>query len=67
VIYAGTYGVFKTKSGGSKWAAADSGLTGLIPSLAIDPQNSATLYAATAAGVRRERLGGLLNYYRTAA
>jgi hypothetical protein len=43
--------VFKSIDGGESWSAVNSGLTTLsVNSLAIDPQDSSTVYAATAGG-----------------
>ncbi len=38
-------GVFKTTDGGASWKVASSGLPGAVNGLALDPQNSSTLYA----------------------
>jgi photosystem II stability/assembly factor-like uncharacterized protein len=53
-IYAGTsVGIFSSTDGGARWNAVKSRLTSdsygrlVIPALAIDPQNSAIVYAAT--------------------
>lgn len=48
-IYAGTLtGLFKTTDGGVNWIAPSSGLPAgrIVESIAIDPQDSSTLYAA---------------------
>ncbi len=44
---AGSGGIFKSKDSGGTWADAGAGLTnlGLVAAVAIDPSNSATLYA----------------------
>ena len=46
-------GIFKSADGGESWAAADSGLAGLLYAsmIAIDPADPATLYATTTQGV----------------
>jgi photosystem II stability/assembly factor-like uncharacterized protein len=45
-IYAVTdHGVLKTTNGGGSWTVADSGLTGVVIALVIDPYDSTTLYA----------------------
>jgi photosystem II stability/assembly factor-like uncharacterized protein len=60
MVYAGggASGVFKSEDGGASWRAANSGMpifpNGAIANvnaLAIDPQDSGTLYATTNAGV----------------
>jgi len=53
-VYAGTsaYGVFKTTDGGASWSPVNPGLPLLsVYELAMDPQNTNMLYAATAGGV----------------
>ncbi|NLS79169.1 MAG: hypothetical protein GXY76_18110 [Chloroflexi bacterium] len=54
-LYAGTDndGVWKSTNGGQSWANAGNGLnlTLIVFSLAMDPQDSRTLYAAMAGGV----------------
>ena len=41
-------GVFKTTDGGASWSVVNSGLTTLsLTLLAIDPQNTNTVYAGT--------------------
>jgi photosystem II stability/assembly factor-like uncharacterized protein len=65
-LYAGTcdYGVgnaglFKSTDSGGSWSPANSGLTEqYICALAIDPNNSATLYAGTYYGVFKSIDGG---------
>jgi photosystem II stability/assembly factor-like uncharacterized protein len=63
-VYAGTSGggVFKSTDGGRNWTAANSGLTELdVRILAIDPQDTTTLYAGThssTSGVFRSTDGG---------
>ena len=63
-VYAGTSGggVFKSTDGGRNWTAANSGLTALdVRILAIDPQDTTTLYAGThnsSSGVFRSTDGG---------
>jgi photosystem II stability/assembly factor-like uncharacterized protein len=68
-LYAGfNYGsVYKSTDGGASWFAANAGLPGracaFVPcrevfSLALDPQNSSTLYAGTFAGVFKSIDGG---------
>src|SRR5215813_6410766 len=49
LIYAATSnGIFKSTDGGTSWASANTGLSGINAfSLAIDPSNPATLYAGT--------------------
>lgn len=45
----GDLGVFKSLDGGVTWASASTGISGTeVEALAIDPVNTATLYAATA-------------------
>ena len=45
-IYVATYGVYKSTDGGTTWLAMNSGLPGVaVTALAIDPQNTATLFA----------------------
>jgi photosystem II stability/assembly factor-like uncharacterized protein len=70
ILYAGTSlgQVFKTADGAESWELMVSDLpvlmriTGDIPAVrvAVDPQNSETLYAATAAGVYRSFDGGAI-------
>jgi photosystem II stability/assembly factor-like uncharacterized protein len=51
-IYANTRsGLFRTADGGETWNPIDSGLPGEVHSLAFDPQDSNTLYGATAGGI----------------
>jgi len=53
--------VFKTMDGGTTWTTASSGLPGLrarLSSLAIDPQNSTTLYVGTSVGLFKSIDGG---------
>src|SRR5262252_6388271 len=48
----GPCGIFKSTDGGSNWRPINSGLEStviVVESLAIDPQNSSTLYAGTTA------------------
>jgi photosystem II stability/assembly factor-like uncharacterized protein len=55
---AGEEGVFETTDGGLTWTSLDAGLTSLdIRDLETAPQDSLTLYAATAGGLFRLRLG----------
>jgi photosystem II stability/assembly factor-like uncharacterized protein len=54
IVYAGTWkdGVYKTTDGGENWALVNNGLGSLdVRSLAIDPQDSETLYAGLGEGV----------------
>ena len=59
-IYAGGAGAFKSVDGGSTWTQIVNGLagTGRLTSLAIDPQNPTTVYAATQQGVYKTVNGG---------
>src|SRR5262249_15208868 len=63
--------VFKTTNGGASWTAVaalsglppssssvNSGLPNNVTALAIDPQNSSTVYAGTGSGVFRSTDGG---------
>ena len=62
-LYAATGGgVLKSTDGGANWSAANSGLSAIsvngttnyaATTVAIDPQNTSTVYAATGAGVFR--------------
>src|SRR5215469_12421302 len=52
-----TGALFKSTDGGASWNA--SGLIPGVQSLAIDPRNSSTIYAATASGVYRSIDGGV--------
>ena len=52
--------VFKSTNGGRSWTAANSGITpACIEDLAVDPANSATLYAAISAGGNCPLLSGV--------
>src|SRR4029077_16210723 len=57
-------GVLKSTDGGASWTPTGSGLPstpgGFFPvrSLAIDPQNSGTVYAGTALGIYKSSDGG---------
>jgi photosystem II stability/assembly factor-like uncharacterized protein len=51
-------GVIKSTDGGVSWTEVDSGLPGYVNALAIDPQNSGTLYAGSGSGVFRSTNGG---------
>lgn len=60
-VYAASGGVFKSIDGGATWTLASAGLTGPRPpvlALAIDPSNSAVLYAGTDRGVFKSSNGG---------
>ena len=63
-LYAGTTGgIFKTVDGGDHWTESDTGVpnSGYTLALAIDPENTSTLYAATntdGAGVYKSVDGG---------
>jgi len=59
-LYAGTagLGVFKSTNGGANWVPANSGLGLSINALAIDPQASNVVFAATAGGVYKSTNGG---------
>jgi photosystem II stability/assembly factor-like uncharacterized protein len=52
-LYAGTFGggLFKSTDGGVNWAAANNGINGsnagYVTAIAVDPTNSATVYAGT--------------------
>jgi photosystem II stability/assembly factor-like uncharacterized protein len=52
-LYAGTFGggLFKSTDGGITWAAANNGITGsnagYVTAIAVDPSNSAIVYAGT--------------------
>jgi photosystem II stability/assembly factor-like uncharacterized protein len=50
--------LFKTMNGGANWTAVNSGLPNNVTALAIDPQNSSTVYAGTGSGVFRSTDGG---------
>jgi photosystem II stability/assembly factor-like uncharacterized protein len=58
-------GVFKTTNGGATWTAVSAGLPwasvtfGSVGALAIDPQNTGTVYAGTAGGVFKTTNGGV--------
>ena len=59
-IYTGTLtGLFKTTDGGMNWSRLDSGLPAgrIMESIAIDPQNSSTLYAAMSGVMGFDRFG----------
>jgi photosystem II stability/assembly factor-like uncharacterized protein len=66
VVYAGAalcpegcgWGLFKSTDGGTNWSAANSGLPEGLSSLAVDPQNSMTLFAGTNAGLFESTDGG---------
>src|SRR5215831_515846 len=50
-LYAGTTsGVFKTTTGGTRWAPVNSALTSFVQAFAIDPTSPSTLYAGTTSG-----------------
>jgi photosystem II stability/assembly factor-like uncharacterized protein len=68
-LYAGTVGsplappggsgIFKSINGGGSWTAVNTGLTNTdVSTLAIDPTNAATIYAASGAGVFKSTNGG---------
>ena len=49
ILYAGaTGGPFKSTDGGANWVPINSGLTGLVTSIVIAPNDASTVYAATA-------------------
>jgi uncharacterized protein (TIGR03437 family) len=52
-VYLGTLinGIYKSADGGATWAPAGAGASRFIRMIAIDPTNTATLYAATEAGL----------------
>jgi hypothetical protein len=50
--------LYKTTTGGGSWTAVNSGLPNIVTALAIDPQNSSTVYAGTGSGVFRSTDGG---------
>jgi photosystem II stability/assembly factor-like uncharacterized protein len=50
--------LYKTTTGGGSWTVLNSGLPNHVTALAIDPQNSSTLYAGTGSGVFRSTDGG---------
>ena len=62
IIYTGTIGqsVWRSHDGGDFWERASKGLfmEADIRAIAIDPDNSAVLYAGTEAGIYRTRDGG---------
>jgi photosystem II stability/assembly factor-like uncharacterized protein len=50
-LYAGGVdGVFKTTNAGQTWVALGTGLLSSVRSLAIDPQDSAVVFAGTEGG-----------------
>ena len=67
-LYAATAGgVLKSTDRGANWSAVNSGLSAIslngitnyaVTTVAIDPQNTSTVYAATGAGVFRSTDGG---------
>jgi photosystem II stability/assembly factor-like uncharacterized protein len=59
-LYAGTTaGVFQSTDGGTRWAAANSGLTATwISDVAVDPRNASTLFAVTSIGLVKTADGG---------
>jgi photosystem II stability/assembly factor-like uncharacterized protein len=50
--------LFKTTNGGASWNPENAGLPNYVTALAIDPQNSSTLYAGSNSGVFRSTDGG---------
>ena len=47
-MYVGTYGgAYKTTNGGINWIPTGSALQDWVETLAVDPSNTATLYAGT--------------------
>ncbi|HEY6323129.1 MAG TPA: hypothetical protein VJA16_16410 [Thermoanaerobaculia bacterium] len=57
-VYAVADTLMKTTDGGMTWSSAGAGLPQVIYSLAIDPQSSSTLYAATHSGLFKSTDGG---------
>jgi photosystem II stability/assembly factor-like uncharacterized protein len=45
-----THGIYRSTDGGATWQAGDNAPDGFATVLAVDPQNSATVYAGTFAG-----------------
>src|SRR6266487_2987949 len=59
-IYLGSRdnGIFKSTDGGMSWRAKPTGVTGFVITLAIDPRDSAIVYAGTNRGVLKSVDGG---------
>ena len=57
-VYAVADPLMKSTDGGMTWSSAGAGLPQVIYSLAIDPQSSSTLYAATRTGFFKSTDGG---------
>jgi uncharacterized protein (TIGR03437 family) len=58
-VYLGTlmYGIYKSTDGGATWSPAGAGAGTSVYMIAIDPVNTATLYAATATGLYKSTDG----------
>src|SRR5262249_39713651 len=53
-----TSGVFKTVNSGNSWSGVNGGLNAsIVNALILDPKNSTTLYAGTAAGIFKSTNG----------
>ena len=57
-VYGSSGLLFKTTTGGASWTAVNSGLPNNVTALAIDPQDSSTVYVGTGSGVFRSTDGG---------
>jgi hypothetical protein len=57
-IYAVWHGVNKSTDGGATWTPVNTGLTGGVRELVIDPTAPATIYAATDSGIFKSVDGG---------
>ncbi|RPJ87034.1 MAG: hypothetical protein EHM18_03170 [Acidobacteria bacterium] len=58
VLYAGSEGVYKSTDRGLSWARSLFALTQYVEALAINPQDTQTVYAGTIIGVYRTSNGG---------
>jgi hypothetical protein len=60
-VYAGTdaNGIYKSANGGTSWFPINTGLiTAAVRSIVVDPNASATVYAATSSGIYKSTNGG---------
>jgi hypothetical protein len=56
----GNNGVYKSVDGGASWTAANGGIAGRFPTLAVSPADSTVLYAGSdGLGLFRSATGGL--------
>jgi len=59
VIYAGSFGVFKSIDGGASWSQVSVGLYIDVWHLIIDPVNTQTIYVGILGGVYKSTNGGV--------